>query len=132
MRIKVIKNVDINELDFSVRTWNCLRRAKIDTVQDIADNYHNLNQVRNLGIRCIAEINEKIVPYVEFVDKVRITHYDRIRNMSIDEMESFFKALSECDMCSCDNCVCYSKKAKTCVTGYTREWLESEVNDSEN
>ena len=42
------------------------------------------------------------------------TNYDRIRNMSFEEMEAFFTALSECDMCSCDTCVCYSKKENTC------------------
>lgn len=54
-------------------------------------------------------------------------NYDKMKNMNIDEMEKFFKALSECDMCNCDDCFCYSKKRQTCVTGYTREWLESEV-----
>ncbi len=143
MEIKVIKNVDINELDFSVRTWNCLRRAKIDTVQDIADNYHNLNRVRNLGIRCIAEINEKIKPYVEFVDKVRITNYDRIRNMSIDEMAEFMRKMLDCVSCQnkmmnnnnplgkgkCNDTDYY----KMCDGDYNKciavckKWLESEV-----
>lgn len=58
------------------------------------------------------------------------TNYDRIRNMSVDEMERFFIALRECDECSCNDCVCYSHKAQTCVTGYTREWLESEADDN--
>lgn len=58
-----------------------------------------------------------------------MTNYERIKNMSVEEMEKFFKALSECDMCSCDDCVCYSRTAQTCVTGYTREWLESEVTE---
>ncbi len=64
MEIKVIKNVDINELVLSVRTWNCLRRAQINTVQDIVDNYNNLTRIRNLGQRCYNEIVEKIKPYV--------------------------------------------------------------------
>ncbi len=67
MKFKVIKNVDINELDFSVRTWNCLRRAQINTVQNIVDNYDNLDRVRNLGKRCYDEIVKKIKPYVEVV-----------------------------------------------------------------
>ena len=65
MKFKVINNVDIDELKFSVRTWNCLRRAQINTVQDIVDNYDNLNRVRNLGQRCYNEIIEKIKQYVE-------------------------------------------------------------------
>lgn len=55
------------------------------------------------------------------------TNYNRIKNMSIDEMEQFFEAISDCDGCSCDDCVCYSQKESTCPIGYTRRWLESEV-----
>lgn len=69
MKFKVINNVDINELDFGVRTWNCLRRAQINTVQDIVDNYDNLNRVRNLGQRSYNEIVEKTKPYVEVVSE---------------------------------------------------------------
>ena len=94
MEIKVIKNVDIDELDFSVRTWNCLRRAMINTVQDIANNYHNLNKVRNLGQRCYDEIMEKIKPYVEFVDRITITNYDRIKSMSVEEMAEWIVGLN--------------------------------------
>ena len=65
MRFEVINNVDIDELDFGVRTWNCLRRAQINTIQDIVDNYDNLNRVRNLGQSCYNEIVEKIKPYVK-------------------------------------------------------------------
>lgn len=65
MKIKVINNVDLDDLNLSVRAWNCLRRAKIDTVQDIVDNYDNLNRVRNLGERGCNEVLEKIKPYVE-------------------------------------------------------------------
>lgn len=57
------------------------------------------------------------------------TNYDKIKRMNLDDMERFFKALSECDMCNCDDCFCYSKKGQTCVTGYTRKWLESEVDE---
>ena len=60
-------NVDIDELDLSIRTWNCLRRAQINTVQNIVDNYDKLNCVRNLSKRCYDEITEKIKPYVEIV-----------------------------------------------------------------
>ena len=68
MDLKVIKNVDINELNLSVRACNCLRRAKIDTVQDIVDNYDDLPKVRNLGRKCYEEVKEKIIPYVEVIE----------------------------------------------------------------
>ena len=65
MKFKVINNVDIDELGFCVRTWNCLRRAQINTVQNIVDSYDDLDRVRNLGQRCYDEITEKMKPYVE-------------------------------------------------------------------
>lgn len=65
MKFSVIKNADINELDFSVRTCNLLRRSQINTVQDIVDNYDNLKRVRHLGWRNYNEIVEKIKPYVK-------------------------------------------------------------------
>lgn len=63
--MKIKNNVDINELDLSVRAWNCLRRANINTVQDIVDNFENLHRVRNLGCKCYNEVVEKIRPYVK-------------------------------------------------------------------
>ena len=72
MAIKVIKNVDLTDLDLSVRAWNCLRRAKIDNVQDIVDNIDNLPKVRNLGQKCHNEVLDKIKPYVEVVDKIQM------------------------------------------------------------
>ena len=65
MKFKVINNLDIDELGLSVRTWNCLARVQINTVQDIVDNYDNLKNIRNLGPRCYNEIIEKIKPYVK-------------------------------------------------------------------
>lgn len=63
MAIKVIKNVDIDELALSVRAWNCLKCAMINNVQDIVDNIDNLPKVRNLGQRCHNEVLDKIKPY---------------------------------------------------------------------
>lgn len=62
--MEVIKDVDINELGLSVRTHNCLRRAGINTVQDIVDNYSRLHKARSLGKVSYKEITEKIQPYV--------------------------------------------------------------------
>lgn len=120
MEIKVIKNVDIDELDFSVRTWNCLRRGMINTVQDIADNYHNLNRVRNLGQRCYDEIMEKIKPYVEFVDKICMTNYDRIKSMSVLEIANFLSELEYKAICG-----------KSKYVGEWERWLLQEVNLNE-
>lgn len=65
IKFTVIKNADITELGFSVRTYNVLRRAEINTVQDIVDNYDNLKYIRYLGWKNYNEVVEKIKPYVK-------------------------------------------------------------------
>ena len=52
----------IEDLDFTVRTYNALRRADIKTVaQLLSYSYNDLLKIRNLGRRCIIEIAQKLV-----------------------------------------------------------------------
>ena len=128
MTIKVIKNADLNDLDLSVRSWNCLRRAMINNVQDIVDNIDNLTKVRNLGQRCHNEVLEKIKPYVEFVDRIQITNYDRIKSMSVEEMTALITKLAffPCELCEREhNASCTHED---CFNIHKR-WLESEVSE---
>ena len=53
------KDVDINCLDLSVRSFNCLRRAGIDTVKDLLDyvaKHGKLTGLRNMGAHCQCEV----------------------------------------------------------------------------
>lgn len=51
----------IEELDFSVRTYNCLKRARIDTVEQLQRlDDEQLMRIRNLGRWCVAEIRQKV------------------------------------------------------------------------
>lgn len=53
----------IESLDLSVRSYNCLRRADIETVQDILDYLDRdgtLRHIRNLGRKSIKEIYNKL------------------------------------------------------------------------
>ena len=53
--------ITIEELDLSVRAYNCLKRAAINTVADICDmTPSQLQKVRNLGRKCYDEILEKL------------------------------------------------------------------------
>ena len=55
------KNVPIEELNISVRTYNCLRRRGVSTVGDLAVmTKEELMRVRNLGKRNYDEILEKL------------------------------------------------------------------------
>lgn len=47
----------IDELDLSVRTYNCLRRAGISTVEDLCNiTVEDMYKVRNLGRKSLEEV----------------------------------------------------------------------------
>lgn len=52
----------IEELDFSVRSFNCLKRANINTVQDlISRTPEDMMKVRNMGKKSLDEVQNKLV-----------------------------------------------------------------------
>ncbi len=64
-RKKFIKNVSLDmsleELDLTARSFNCLKRARIDTLKDLMNyTYEEIIQVRNLGQKSIDEIMDKM------------------------------------------------------------------------
>lgn len=51
----------IEELDLSVRSYNCLKRAGINTVQELTDKSDaDMMKVRNLGRKSLEEIQHKL------------------------------------------------------------------------
>lgn len=51
----------IEDLDLSVRTYNCLRRAGIRTVEGLLKlDAYRLSLIRNMSSRCIQEVLEKL------------------------------------------------------------------------
>lgn len=51
----------IEELNFSVRTYNCLKRKRIDTVDQLMEmSDADLLKIRNFGAGCLREVREKI------------------------------------------------------------------------
>jgi DNA-directed RNA polymerase subunit alpha len=51
----------IEELDLSVRSYNCLKRAGINTVQELTDKSEpDMMKVRNLGRKSLEEIQHKL------------------------------------------------------------------------
>lgn len=51
----------IEDLDLSVRSYNCLRRASINTVADLTNKTEeDMMKVRNLGRKSLKEIKEKL------------------------------------------------------------------------
>ena len=54
---------EVAEMELSVRAYNCLRRANITTVGELADLAMDgrINQLRNMGIKTIREIQTKLL-----------------------------------------------------------------------
>jgi len=59
-----ILNKTIEELDFSVRSYNCLKKSSINTLRDLI-NYspEEVIKIKNLGKKSLDEIREKINKY---------------------------------------------------------------------
>ncbi len=62
-----ILNKTIEELDFSVRSYNCLKKSNVNTLRDLV-NYSPMEviKIKNLGKKSLDEIKEKLTKY-EFV-----------------------------------------------------------------
>lgn len=56
-----VKSILIEELELSVRAFNCLKRAEINTIGELTDKTEDeLTRVRNLGKKSVDEIKEKL------------------------------------------------------------------------
>ncbi len=51
----------IEELDLSVRSYNCLKRAGINTIQELTEKSEaEMIKVRNLGRKSLEEVKNKL------------------------------------------------------------------------
>ena len=58
------ENFTIEELDLSVRSYNCLKRAGIATVLELTEkSEEDMMKVKNLGKKSLKEIKEKLASY---------------------------------------------------------------------
>ena len=56
-----VLEMTIEELDLSVRSFNCLKRAGINTVEDlISKTQEDMMKVRNLGHKSLEEVINKL------------------------------------------------------------------------
>ena len=56
-----VLEMTIEELDLSVRSFNCLKRANINTVEDlISKTQEEMMKVRNLGRKSLEEVEHKL------------------------------------------------------------------------
>lgn len=60
-REQLIKDLPIEDLDLTVRTYNCLKRANVSIVADILElSSADILQIRNIGPKVIDEIVDKL------------------------------------------------------------------------
>ena len=56
-----IEDMKIEELDFTVRSYNCLKKANINTISDLTSmSYVELLKIKNLGRKSLNEIIDKM------------------------------------------------------------------------
>lgn len=56
-----VREMTIEELDLSVRSYNCLKRAGINNVEDLTNRTEeDMMKVRNLGRKSLEEVREKL------------------------------------------------------------------------
>lgn len=59
--VEFLNGRTLDDLDLSVRAYNCLKRHGVRTVEELSKmTDEELQSVRNLGSRCIEEIKEKL------------------------------------------------------------------------
>jgi DNA-directed RNA polymerase subunit alpha len=55
-----VLEMTIEELDLSVRSFNCLKRAGINTVEELTQGTEEDMKVRNLGRKSLEEVQQKL------------------------------------------------------------------------
>jgi DNA-directed RNA polymerase subunit alpha len=59
-----ILNKTLEELDFSVRSYNCLKKSEVNTLRDLVEfSPREIIKIKNLGKKSLDEIKEKITKY---------------------------------------------------------------------
>ena len=57
-----VLEMPIEELELSVRSYNCLKRAGIATVEDLTNkSQEDMMKVRNLGKKSLDEVTNKLI-----------------------------------------------------------------------
>ena len=71
-----VEDMKIEELDFTVRSYNCLKKAGVNTISDLTSmSYNELLKIKNLGKKSLNEI----------IDKMKELGYDLSEHVSTNE-----------------------------------------------
>ena len=112
----------IEDLGLSVRPYNVLKRARIDTVEQLQQlSDEDLMRFRNMGMHSLAEIREKVA-YVK-----TMTNADRIRAMSDEELAKVVMCPYDADP---DLCTRPGGQCFECSLQWLRQTVEEEPHGS--
>lgn len=63
-KVRDIKSIKLDELDLTVRSYNCLKKAGIESLGELSDmGIPNLLKIKNLGRKSLTEIIDKLKEY---------------------------------------------------------------------
>lgn len=82
-----LMSTPLEELELSVRSFNCLRRAGMFTIGDVVNGINGRNdllRIRNLGMRSADEIMEAIMEYQYLIlpEKMKKRYLARIAELN--------------------------------------------------
>ncbi|MCR5106090.1 MAG: AAA family ATPase, partial [Eubacterium sp.] len=80
---KTYLDASIDDLDLSVRAYNCLKRASINTVGDLMDlSDEDLREIRNLGSKAREEVKCKLKDYLYRVKGLKpVSHREELNEL---------------------------------------------------
>lgn len=80
---KTYLDASIDDLDLSVRAYNCLKRASISTVGDLMDlSDEDLSEIRNLGRKAREEVKLKLADYLYRVKGLKpVSHREELNEL---------------------------------------------------
>ena len=113
----------IENLNFSVRVYNCLKRAGIDTVEQLEKMSDNdLLALRNFGVSYLAEVRQEVAQV-----KKPVTNGDRIRVMTDEELADFIMLSPDMEFGVCEHCEAFRGHGAYTPCGTENGWCTAEL-----
>jgi DNA-directed RNA polymerase alpha subunit len=85
----------IEELDLSVRSFNCLKRANINTVRDlIAKTPEEMMKVRNMGKKSLDEVQNKLAMTIDELD-LSVRSFNCLKRANINTVADLISKTGE-------------------------------------
>jgi hypothetical protein len=124
----------IDDLDFSVNTYNCLKRANIDTIEQLCNlTVNKVIAIRNISRKCLDEIKEKLTDIGRELKPDDIPETVNDEPEIVDNETEIVNDVDEtvllpCDTCGWDvkECCDYDNEDMHCVCGDAWKPKESE------